>query len=155
MVATVRVQDGQVEAQIERVTDLADIIDDLDSGRLSSCGIDIPIGLPDSGSRRCDIEARKMIGERRSSVFPAPVRGLLGAATYEEAVARSRAIHGKSLSKQAFAILPKIEEVDRLMTPERQCHLVEVHPEACFTVLGVSRKTIYRYLEQTPSVAAS
>jgi predicted RNase H-like nuclease len=32
--------------------------------------------------------------------------------------------------------LPKIAEIDRLMTPDRQRHLVEVHPEVCFTVLA-------------------
>ena len=52
-----------------------------------------------------------MIGPRRSSVFPAPIRALLGTTSYEEALARSRGIAGKGLSRQAFAILPKITEV--------------------------------------------
>ena len=77
-----------------------------------------------------------MIGSRRSSVFPAPARAVLGAASYEEALARSRAVTGRGLSRQTFGILPKIAEVDRLMTPERQSHLFEVHPEVCFSVLS-------------------
>ena len=38
--------------------------------------IDIPIGLKTGGKaeRRCDPEARKLLGPRRSSVFPAPCR---------------------------------------------------------------------------------
>src|SRR5271166_1460230 len=118
------------------VPDLRGVISGVESGELAAVGIDIPIGLPDSGSRRCDLEARKMIGSRRSSVFPAPARAVLGAASYEEALARSRAVTGRGLSRQTFGILPKIAEVDRLMTPERQSHLVEVHPEVGFSVLS-------------------
>lgn len=128
--------DGQGKTQVMVVPDIAAVVSNVDSGRLAAVGIDIPIGLPDSGSRRCDIEARKMIGPRRNSVFPAPARGLLGSETYEEASARSRAISGKGISRQTFAILPRIHEVDLLMTPDRQRHLVEVHPEVCFTILA-------------------
>ncbi|MBW3631957.1 MAG: DUF429 domain-containing protein [Chloroflexi bacterium] len=35
-------------------------------------GVDIPIGLSESEPRQCDIAARKVLGPRRSSVFPAP-----------------------------------------------------------------------------------
>ena len=55
--------------------------------------------------------------------------------SYAEALALSRGVADKGLSAQAFAILPKISEVDRLMTPDRQRHLIEVHPEVCFTAL--------------------
>jgi predicted RNase H-like nuclease len=58
--------------------------------------------------------------------------------TYEDAAARSKAASGKSLSRQAFGLLPRIGEVDELMTPDRQRHLVEIHPEVCFTVLAGS-----------------
>src|SRR5262245_48882967 len=47
--------------------------------------IDIPIGLPLSGARACDVVARRLLGPRRSSVFPAPVRAALRAGTYAEA----------------------------------------------------------------------
>ena len=128
--------DGKGGTSVERVPDLTAITRRLDSGELGAVGIDIPIGLPDAGSRRCDVEARKMIGPRRSSVFPAPIRPVLGAETYEEAAALCQSISGKGMSRQAFGILPKIAEVDRLMTPDRQRHLVEVHPEVCFTALA-------------------
>ena len=58
----------QVEAEgaqtVECVPDLSRILADLDSGRLAAAAIDIPIGLPDVGPRRCDILARQLIGPR-------------------------------------------------------------------------------------------
>ncbi|HEX3795264.1 MAG TPA: DUF429 domain-containing protein [Acidimicrobiales bacterium] len=127
--------DGNGTSEVTVLTDLAPLIADLDSGRLSAAAIDIPIGLSPTDSRPCDFEARKLIGDRRSSVFPAPVRGVLDAQSYEVACEKSRSISGKAISKQAFAILPKIREVDQLLTPERQQSFVEVHPEVSFTIL--------------------
>ena len=63
---------------------------------------------------------------------------MLGAETYEDAVTEYKKISGKGMSRQGFAILPKIREVDHLMTPARQQNLFEVHPEVCFTVLSGS-----------------
>ena len=68
-------------------------------------------------------------------MFPAPFRGVLGAATYDEAARISRGISGKGISKQAFGILPKIRDVDLVLTPDRQRSFIEVHPEVSFTVL--------------------
>jgi len=127
---------GDGESRVEVVHDLIGVIACLDDGLLAAAGIDIPIGLPASGPRPCDIEARKLIVARRSSVFPAPVRAAIGAESYEAASEASKAISGKGLSKQAFAIFPKIREVDDLMTPARQQSFFEVHPEVCFTVLA-------------------
>lgn len=39
--------------------------------------VDIPIGLAEGEARRPDLEARKVFGPRRSSVFPAPDHRLL------------------------------------------------------------------------------
>lgn len=128
--------DGGGSRSIRRVDNLTGVVADLDRGRLGAVAIVIPIGLPEKGSRRCDLAARKLIGPRRNSVFSAPFRSVLGALTYEDAAIRCRAVSGKSLTLQAFGILPKIAEVDRLMTPDRQRHLVEVHPEVSFTVLA-------------------
>jgi len=123
-------------AAVECVADLRSVIADLDSGRLAAAGIDVPIGLPPSGPRQCDVEARRLIGPRRSSVFPAPARGVLGATNYTDALERSRTVSGKGISKQAFNILVKIASVDAVMSPERQRHLVEAHPEVCFRILA-------------------
>ena len=91
--------------------------------------LDMPIGLLDHGPRACDVEARRRLGPRRSSVFPTPLRPMLAATSYAEALA----IGG--LSKQAYNLLPKIREVDTLMSPLRQDRIAEVHPELCFARL--------------------
>ena len=59
---------------------------------LTVAAIDIPIGLPTTGVRACDREAREFLGARRSSVFFTPIRDVLEAATFEEANAVSRAM---------------------------------------------------------------
>lgn len=97
--------------------------------------IDIPIGLPEFGPRACDILARSMLGGRRSSVFPAPLRPMLTAATYEEACRIRSDIEGKKISKQTWGIMKKIGEVDRALVADPSLHtwVHEVHPEVCFT----------------------
>ncbi|MDQ3167374.1 MAG: DUF429 domain-containing protein [Chloroflexota bacterium] len=99
-------------------------------------GVDIPIGLIAGEPRRCDVEARRVLGARRSSVFPAPDPRIVGVGTYVEALERSRALTGKGISKQSHAIYPKVAEVDRLMAPESQRRVVEVHPEVSFWALS-------------------
>lgn len=101
--------------------------------------IDIPIGLPESGPRRCDMAARKLLGRSRgSSVFPAPVRALLPAHSYEHACRTGRGIDGRALSKQCWAILPKIGEVDQLLRKDSEIRnrVREVHPEVSFWALA-------------------
>jgi len=86
--------------------------------------IDVPIGLleaPQRGARECDRQARRLLGPRRSSVFSPPARNQLNATA--------------GLSKQTLGILPKIVEVDRLMTPELQDTVHESHPELAFKSL--------------------
>ena len=129
---------------VEVVADLDVVVSALEAGDLAVAGIDVPIGLPEAGPRRCDVDARSMLGPRRSSVFPAPLRGLLGAAAYDDAAARCRALSGKGLCRQSFGILAKVREVDLLMTPRRQRSLVEVHPEVSFAVLSGEPMAYYK-----------
>jgi len=101
-------------------------------------GIDIPIGLPCSGSRQCDIDARKKIQPRGSCVFPAPIRSLIGIQNYTDACQRIMQIDGKKISKQTFFIMPKIAEADRFLqaSPEFRTRMYEVHPEVSFCCLN-------------------
>jgi predicted RNase H-like nuclease len=99
-------------------------------------GVDITIGLSDRGSRQCDVDARRLLGKRGSSVFPAPVRGMLAATSYEEACQLGRQINGRSISCQCYGILPKIREVDCAMSPQLQQRVFEVHPEVCFWAMN-------------------
>ena len=101
--------------------------------------IDIPIGLPEEvGLRECDVEARALLGTRRSTVFSPPGRFLLEAVSaaplyprVQELVAKRG---GPGLSRQAAGLLPKIDEVDRFLRADRSraAWLFEVHPELCF-----------------------
>ena len=115
------------------VADLKEALALLDAGQLTAVAVDLPIGLPESGPQTCYVAARHLLGPRRSSVFPAPPRCTLGSATYHEACAWSRAVCGRAVSRQTFAIMAKVEALDHLMTPERQDSLIEVHPEVSFT----------------------
>jgi predicted RNase H-like nuclease len=94
--------------------------------------VDIPIGLlveQQPGGRDCDRCARRLLGRRASSVFTPPTRPLLDATHYAQ-------VRGHGLSIQAFNILPKIREVDRVMTPTLQQRVYEAHPELAFQFLA-------------------
>lgn len=129
-------QSGPDRFVAERITDLGPLIDRLRGGGLGAIAIDMPIGLLDSQPRDCDVAARRVLGPRRSSVFPAPVRDTLAAVDYADACRRSRRCSGKALSIQAFNLIPKIAEVDRLVEPSDQDRLVEAHPECAFARLA-------------------
>ena len=115
--------------------------------------VDIPIGLLKNGEgRECDTEARKILCHpRSSSVFTAPTRQTVKQAAkspgdydcakeVEKCATKTEcAPKGKGISKQAFAIAPKIAQVDELLkcrdlnaTPKVR----EVHPEICFWALN-------------------
>jgi predicted RNase H-like nuclease len=64
------------------------------------------------------------------------VRRALHAATFREALRINREAAGVGISKQAFHIMRKILEVDRLIRPEKQSHIYEVHPEVTFVQLN-------------------
>ena len=104
--------------------------------------VDVPIGLPDSGSRECDIAARRLLGPgRASSVFPAPIQRVLDSKTHAEASAVREAAEGKRISIQAWAIIPKIREVDLALRsdPSLRSGVREVHPEVCFFYMAWGR----------------
>lgn len=94
--------------------------------------VDVPIGLPDRGPRLCDVEARRLLKGKASSVFPAPLRAMFRAKTRAEASAIRQGIDGKGVGAQAFAIVKKVREMDEAMSPELQRRVVEIHPELCF-----------------------
>lgn len=98
--------------------------------------IDIPIGLTERGARQCDVDARQRLGAKRgTSVFPAPIRPALGASSYEQAKHRSMAVQKKAISQQAWAIYPKIREVDEALRSSANLRgrVIEVHPEVTFS----------------------
>lgn len=112
--------------------------------------VDIPIGLATGAPRPCDMAAKTGLGSRGASVFPAPDRRLIKvlsfdekadgrlahALTHSQTTALAVKITGKGISQQTYYICPKIEEADRLMTPELQRRVIEVHPEVSFWALA-------------------
>jgi predicted RNase H-like nuclease len=91
-------------------------------------GVDVPIGLPDPGvRRRADLDARAIVGPRRSSVFFTPSRSALECPTYSAA----RGV-APDTSAQAWALRTAILDVDRVRDPR----VHEVHPEVSFAVLA-------------------
>ena len=96
--------------------------------------LDMPIGLVDGhqpGGRDVDRAARVQLGPKRSSVFSAPPRCALGARTLPDARR-----HGARLTLQTLNLLPRIEDVDRVMTPDLQSRVFEVHPELSFAAMN-------------------
>lgn len=124
--------DRLVGLRLSRVIELAAVVDRTRTGELAALAIDMPIGLLDVHPRTADVEARKRLGPRRSSVFPTPLRTTLDAADYPEACERSRAMCGKALSKQAWNLMPKIRELDRIVEATDQPRVAEAHPECAF-----------------------
>jgi predicted RNase H-like nuclease len=96
--------------------------------------IDIPIGLPTAGRRLADIEAKKVLGGRASTLFFVPVRAALEAPTHSEATRLSRQLSGFGISQQSYALGPKILEIERWL-PSAPCPVWEVHPELSFAEL--------------------
>lgn len=113
---------------------LGDVIDAFPESYIA---VDIPIGLSDVGDRPCDKEARRMLGRPRgSSVFPPPIPSVLHEPDYTVASATSREVIGKGISRQAFALFPKMREAHEVITPALQERVFEIHPEVSFCSLA-------------------
>ena len=110
--------------------------------------IDIPIGLPESGRRACDLAARRMLGAPRChSVFLDVRRPLLRMESYEEANAWGKC-DGAGVAPFMWGILPKIRAVDEWITPDRSARFREGHPELAFA--GAAGRPMAHY-KKTPA----
>ena len=109
--------------------------------RIAVVAVDMPIGLPDIERRTADVEARALLGPRRSSLFWTPPLCVLDADDHAEANGRSRARTGWGLSAQSFNLIPKIREVREALSAESFAPLArpraaEVHPETSLALLA-------------------
>lgn len=101
----------------------------------AAVGIDIPIGLPtDATPRAADLQARLLLGARRSSLFLTPPRQALEAETHAEAIAICREMGCPAPSAQAYALRAKILEVAPIAAVQER--IFEVHPELAFRMLA-------------------
>jgi threonine dehydratase len=112
----------------------------------SFIAVDMPIGLPEhtQGSGRLPEQLiRPLLGARQSSVFAIPSRRAVHAADYGEACAIAAATSepSRKVSRQGFALFPKIREVDALLRarPTLVSRVFEVHPELAFWALNGGR----------------
>lgn len=104
-----------------------------ESTTVSVVAIDIPIGLPDAGSRAADALARRALPGKASSVFTTLTRSAYAAADYADArAANVLATGGASASAQAYALGGKILEVDAWLRSRPGLTVIEVHPELSF-----------------------
>lgn len=98
-------------------------------------GVDMPIALAATAPRQADVEARALLGSRRSTLFPTPVIDVLEASDYDDACRRSRAACGKAISKQAWNLMPMVRQVRAQLTSDDAERVFEVHPESTFVQL--------------------
>lgn len=110
-------------------------------------GIDMPIGLAETGWRECDRRAKGELGRAGSRVFMTPPRGVLelGLTTPNEQVqALSRELTGQGTSRQAMGLAERILALDAELAMA-QATVIEVHPELSFAELAgrplASKKT--------------
>lgn len=97
-------------------------------------GVDIPIGHVAGGNRRADVEARRFVGPRASSVFAAPPAEVLSTESYQQANELLTAMGVPMLSRQAWALVPKMVEAANVATSDAR--VFEVHPEVSFCELA-------------------
>lgn len=128
-------QDGAL--RLEVVSHFDEVATRVVDGELGVVAVDMPIGLADSKPRQCDRAARRLLGPRRSSVFPTPVRTVLACSTYPDALEASRRACGVGLPKQSWFLVPKLRELDDVMRRVRLVDaILEVSPELAFAALA-------------------
>jgi predicted RNase H-like nuclease len=126
-------RDGRVGVRAVRMHGSLDGV--LEGNGAGVVGIDMPLGLLDSGWREADLMARGLLGVRRSSVFAIPPRAVWDEPDYSAAGVRCRELTGKGLSVQAWGLRAKLLEADAYR--ETCAHpLYEVHPELAFCALS-------------------
>jgi len=95
--------------------------------------IDMPIGLPARGFRRCDEEARMLVGP---CVFTGARRDVWMFPTSQHANEHYWADQDKGISQQLWGLRDKLREIDEFMSPARQQTMHEAHPELIFRRLN-------------------
>ncbi|HEX2419887.1 MAG TPA: DUF429 domain-containing protein [Micromonosporaceae bacterium] len=122
-------------------------------------GVDIPLGLLDSGWRTADRAAARQLGPRRSSIFAVPPRPVWMAGEYAEANRLCRTLTGGGLSVQAWGLRRRVLEADAYRD-DRSHELFEVHPELAFRSLAgapleYGKKTWHGQLRRRALLAAA
>ncbi|MER8007850.1 MULTISPECIES: DUF429 domain-containing protein [unclassified Streptomyces] len=96
--------------------------------------VDMPLGLVEQGWRAADLAARALLGVRRGSVFLIAPRPAWQEREYVAAADRCQELTGNRLSRQAWALAPKLFEARACWLADQRLH--EVHPELSFQTLA-------------------
>lgn len=97
--------------------------------------IDVPIGLGSTTAPRPNERAaRKLLGERRGAIVPAPVREAARKQRYRTAARVHERKTGHELPEAAFESAGRIAAVDEFLDAidEARPAFVEAHPELCY-----------------------
>jgi predicted RNase H-like nuclease len=130
---------GPVVASVRMHASLAGTLDDAPSAQDPApariVGIDMPLGLLNSGWRDADRLARGLLGPRRSSVFAIPPQPVWNEESYQAANQRCRELTGQGFSIQAWGLRSKLLEANEYV---RSCGhpMYEVHPELAFGAIA-------------------
>lgn len=101
---------------------------------VEAIAVDMPLGLVETGWRAADLEARVLLRVRRSSVFLVPPRPAWLEPDYVAAGDRCHELTGRRLSRQVWALAPKLLEARACWLADHRIH--EVHPEVSFRALA-------------------
>jgi predicted RNase H-like nuclease len=104
-------------------------------GAAARIAVDVPIGLESAAAPRPNERAaRELLGERRNTVVPAPVREAARKQRYRTAARVHERKTGRELSKQAFERAHLASAMDDFLVTidEAQPIFVEAHPELCY-----------------------
>lgn len=104
------------------------------AARARVIAVDMPLGLVEQGWRAADLAARALLGVRRGSVFLIAPRPAWQEREYVAAADRCQELTGNRLSRQAWALAPKLFEARACWLADQRLH--EVHPELSFQTLA-------------------
>ncbi len=127
------------------LTTLLSAVDDVHD--VHAVGIDMPLGLVETGWRQADLAAQSFVGARRSSVFRVPPRAvwkdnIWHEDSWEQANQRCRQLTSYGVSRQTWALRGKLREAHQLLvTGQHPLH--EVHPEVSFAAMN-GRPLVHR-----------
>lgn len=108
---------------------------------IQAVGIDMPLGLVETGRRQADLDARAFVGTRRNSVFLMPPRAVWQQEdiwhedSWEQANQRCRQLTGHGLTHQTWGLLVKLREANKCFATNKY-PLHEVHPEVSFAAMN-------------------
>ena len=100
------------------LTKLLSVGDDVQT--VHTVGIDMPLGLVETGWREADLAARNFVGARHRSVFQVPPQAvwkqdIWHEDSWEQANQRCRQITGHGLSRQTWGLRDKLAESNQCL----------------------------------------